>query len=143
MSIISLGLLCAGQCHVTCCIVMLLFSFTHCRRHSVASIFHCEDLFPLFLVLSWVLTVLATLFCTVLTVQATMLLAFSRVLTVLATLFRFLVLSWVLTVLATVFSTVLTVQATMLLAFSRVLTVLATLFRTVLTVQATMFFLVV
>ena len=24
---------------------VLLFSFTHCRRHSVASVFHCEDLF--------------------------------------------------------------------------------------------------
>ena len=57
---------------------------------------------------SWVLTVLATLFCVVLTVQVTMsfvhashhvLIAFSRVLTVLATLFR----------------TVLTVQATRLL----------------------------
>ena len=75
---------------------------------------------------SWVLTVLATRFCVVLTVQVTMFLAFSRVLTVLATLFR----------------TVLTVQATMFLAFSRVLSVLATLFRTVLTVQATTLLLV-
>ena len=24
---------------------VLLFSFTHCRRHSVASVFYCEDLF--------------------------------------------------------------------------------------------------
>ena len=58
-------------------------------------------------VLSRVLTVGATPFSLVLTVQATMLLAFSRTLTVGATLF----------------STVLTIQATMLLAFSRVLTV--------------------
>ena len=58
-------------------------------------------------VLSRVLTVGATPFSLVLTVQASMLLAFSRTLTVGATLF----------------STVLTIQATMLLAFSRVLTV--------------------
>ena len=24
---------------------VLLFSFTHCRRHSVGSVFYCEDLF--------------------------------------------------------------------------------------------------
>ena len=58
-------------------------------------------------VLSRVLTVGATPFSLVLTVQASMLLAFSRTLTVGATLF----------------STVLTIQATMLLAFSRVSTV--------------------
>ena len=67
-------------------------------------------------VLSRVLTVGATPFSLVLTVQASMLLAFSRTLTVGATLF----------------STVLTIQATMLLAFSRVLTVWATLWSTVL-----------
>ena len=64
------------------------------------------------------LTVWATLFCTVLTVQATVLL---------------------LAMLATPFFMVLLVRATMLLAFSRVLTVWATLFSMVLTVQATVF----
>ena len=39
---------------------VLLFSFTHCRRHSVASVFHCEDLFLHWSSLSRVLTVGAT-----------------------------------------------------------------------------------
>ena len=152
MSIILLGLLCAVQCHVTCCIVMfccfplltvgdillpVFFIVTICSSTGV--------------VISRVLTVGATLFSMVLNIQATLLLAFSQVLTVWATLLSivllfkpplFLVLSWVLTVLVTLFRTVLTVQVTMFLAFSRVLTVLATLFRTVLTVQATMLLLV-
>ena len=61
---------------------VLLFSFTHCRRHSVASVFHCEDLFLHWSSSSRVLTVGATLFSMVPTIQATMLVAFSRVLTV-------------------------------------------------------------
>ncbi|CAH3171554.1 unnamed protein product, partial [Porites evermanni] len=45
MSIISLGLLCAFcmSCYVLYRQFVLLFSFTHCWRHSVASVFHCED----------------------------------------------------------------------------------------------------
>ena len=35
---------CSMSCYVLYCHV-LLFSFTHCRRHSVTSVFHCEDLF--------------------------------------------------------------------------------------------------
>ena len=57
---------------------VLLFSFTHCRRHSVASVFHCEDLFLHWSSSSRVLTLGATLFSMVPTIQATMLLAFSQ-----------------------------------------------------------------
>ena len=83
MSIILLGLLCAVQCHVTCCIVM----FCCFPLLTVGDI-----LLPVFFivricsstgaVLSRVLTVEATLFSMVLTIQATILVAFSRVLTV-------------------------------------------------------------
>ena len=68
---------------------VLLFSFTHCRRHSVASVSVTSG--PFFVVrlcsstgvvLSRLSTVGATLFSMVLTVQATMLLAFPWVLTV-------------------------------------------------------------
>ena len=127
MSIILLGLLCAVQCHVTCCIVMFCcFPLLTVGDILLPVFFIVRICSPTGVVISRVLTVLATL-------------SFFMGVNCLATLFRFLVLSWVLTVLATLFSTVLTVQATMFLAFSRVLTVLATLFRTVLTVQATMF----
>ena len=59
-----------------------LFSFTHCRRHSVASVFYCEDLF-----LHWSSSFMGVNcwshpISTVVTIQATILVAFSRVLTV-------------------------------------------------------------
>ena len=86
---------------------VLLFSFTHCRRHSVASVFLCEDLFlhwsssftgvncwshPIFYgansshhvsgFLTGVNCLSYPIFFVVLPVQATMFLAFSQVLTV-------------------------------------------------------------
>ena len=50
MSIILLGLLCAVQRSVLYVMLRVVsscskFSFTHCRRHSVASVFYCEDWF--------------------------------------------------------------------------------------------------
>ena len=149
MSIILLGLLCAVQCHVTCCIVMFC-----CFPLLTVS----DILLPVFfivricsftgVVLSQVLTVGSTLFSIVLTIQATMLVAFSRVLTVWATQFfmmltvqatMLLTFSQVLTVLATLLSMVLLFKPPLFLVPSRVLTVWATLFSMVLTVQATMF----
>ena len=152
------------SCYVLYRQFVLLFSSTHCRRHS-ASVFHCEDLF-----LHWSSSFMGVncrihtifyganysshhvssfltganclshpIYFMVLTVQATMLLAFSQVLTVWATLLSmvllfkpplFLVLlsffAGVNCLSHPVFSMVLTVQATMFLAFSRVLTVWAT-----------------
>ena len=80
------------------------------------------------------LTVWATLISMVLTVQATIFLAFSRVLNGLShpifygaycSSHHVISLSRVLTVWATLFSMVLTVQATIFLAFSRVLSCLS------------------
>ena len=156
---------------------VLLFSFTHCWRHSVASVFHCEDLFlhgssyftgvncwshPIFYGAKYssqhISSFLTGVNCLSHPIFYGANCSSHHVVSfftgvnglshpiVYGAMFKpplFLVLSWVLTVLATLFSTVLTVQATMFLAFSRVLTVLATLLRTVLTVQATMFLLVV
>ena len=88
------------------CLSHPIFYGANCSSHHVIS-------------LSPVLTVWATLFCTVLTVQANIVVTFY--------------------VSYPLFFMVLLVRATMLLAFSRVLTVWATLFSMVLTVQATMF----
>ena len=148
MSIILFGLLCAGQCHVTCCIVMFC-----CFPLLTVS----DILLPVFfivricsftgVVLSQVLTVGSTLFSIVLTIQATMLVAFSRVLTVWATQFfmmltvqatMLLTFSQVLTVLATLLSMVLLFKPPLFLVPSRVLPVWATLFSMVLTVQVIM-----
>ena len=108
MSIILLGLLCAVQCHVTCCIVMFCcFPLLTVGDILLPVFFIVRICSSTGVVISRVLTVGATLFSMVLNIQATILVAFSRV----------------LTVLATKFFTVLTVQATMLLAFSLVLTV--------------------
>ena len=152
MSIILLGLLCAVQCHVTCCIVMFCcFPLLTVGDILLPVFFIVRICSSAGVVISRVLTVGATLVSVVLNIQATILVAFSRVLTVWATQFlmvltvqatMLLAFSQVLTVWATLFSRVLTVQATMFLAVSWVLTVLATLFRTVLTVQATMLLLV-
>ena len=153
MSIILLGLLCAVQCHVTCCIVMFCcFPLLTVGDILLPVFFIVRICSSTGVVISRVLTVGATLVSVVLNIQATILVAFSRVLIVWATQFltvltfqatMLLAFSQVLTVWATLFSRVLTVQATMFLAVSRVLTVLATLFRTVLiTVQATMLLLV-
>ena len=148
-SIIKLGLLCAVQCHGTCCIVM----FCCFPLLTVGDI-----LFPVFFIvricsstgvdISRVLTVGATLFSMVLNIQPTILVAFSRVLNVWATKFftvltvqatMLLAFSQVLTVWATLLSMVLLFKPPLFLVLSLVLTVLATLFRTVLTVQVTMF----
>ena len=144
---------CSEVSFVMSCYVLyrhvLLFSFTHCWWHSVASVFHCEDLFlhwssslsgvtrwshPIFYGANYsshrissfprVLTVWATQFFMVLTVQATMLLAFSQVLTV-----------W-----ATLLSMVLLFKPPLFLVLSWALTVWATLVSMVLTVQATIIF---
>ena len=164
MSIILLGLLCAVQCHVTCCIVMFccfplltvgdillpeflivsIILFLHwsssfmgvnCWIHSIFyganySSHHVSSF------LTGANCLSHPIYFMVLTVQATMLLAFSQVLTIWATLLYmvllfkpplFLVLSWALTVWPTLFYImVVTVKATMFLAFSRVLTVWAT-----------------
>ena len=138
--------------HVTCCIVMfccfplltvgdiLLPGFGNFE-----AVFHCEDLF-----LCWSSNCSFTgvncwshpiFYCT--TVQATILLAFSRMLTVGATLFSMvlaiqatmlLAFSRVLTVWATLWSMVLLFKPPLLLVLSRVLTVWATVFSVVLTV---------
>ena len=125
MSIILFGLLCAGQCHVTCCIVMFCcFPLLTVGDILLPVFFIVRICSSTGVVISRVLTVGATLFSMVLNIQATILVAFSRVLTV-----------W-----ATQFFTVLTVQATMLSAFSQVLTVWATQCLWCYTVQATIIF---
>ena len=125
MSIILWGLLCAVQCHVTCCIVMFCcFPLLTVGDILLPVFFIVRICSSTGVVISRVLTVGATLFSMVLNIQATILVAFSRVLTV-----------W-----ATKFFTVLTVQATMLLAFSQVLTVWATLLCMVLLFKPPLFF---
>ena len=127
---------------------VLLFSFTHCWWHSVASVFHCEDLF-----VHWSSGISVTCWShpisMVLTIQATVLVAFSRVLTVWGTQFfmvltvqatMLLAFSQVLTVWATLLSMVLLFKPPLFLVLSWVLTVWATLVSMVLTVQATIIF---
>ena len=125
--------------------VLSFFAGVNCLSHPIFYGANCSNHHVISL--SRVLTVWATLFCTVLTVQANIVVAFyvSYPLFFMVLLVRvtmLLAFSRVLTVWATLFSMVLTVQATMFLAFSRVLTVWATLFCTVLTVQATFLLLV-
>ena len=78
MSIILLGLLCAVQCHVTCCIVMFCcFPLLTVGDILLPVFFIVRICSPTGAVLSRVLTVEATLFSMVLTIQATILVAFS------------------------------------------------------------------
>ena len=125
---------------------VLLFSFTHCRRHSVASVFHCEDLFlhwssyfpgvkcwshPIFYGAKYSSHHISSFLPGVnglshpivygATVQATIIFSsvmgvncFSHPIFYGANCLSHLVIrSWVLTVLATLFCVVLTVQVTM------------------------------
>ena len=83
MSIILLGLLCAVQCHVTCCIVMFCcFPLLTVGDILLPVFFIVRICSSTGVVISPVLTVGATLFSMVLNIQATTLVAFSRVLTV-------------------------------------------------------------
>ena len=113
------------------CLSHRIFCGANCLSHHVLSFFEGANCLshPIFygancsshhvISLSPMLTVWATLCCTVLTVQANIVVTFY--------------------VSYPLFFMLLLVRATMLLAFSRVLTVWATLFSMVLTVQATMF----
>ena len=114
MSIILLGLLCAGQCHVTCCIVMFCcFSLLTVGDILLPVFFIVRICSSTGVVISRVLTVGATLFSMVLNIQATNSSShhISSFLTGVNCLSH------------PIFFTVLTVQATMLLPFSQVLTV--------------------
>ena len=72
MSIILLGLLCAGQCHVTCCIVMFCcFSLLTVGDILLPVFFIVRICSSTGVVISRVLTVGATLFSMVLNIQAT------------------------------------------------------------------------
>ena len=129
-------------CHV------LLFSFTHCRRHTVASVFHCEDLFlhgssyftgvncwshPIFYGAKYsshhISSFLPGVNC------------LSHQIFYGANCSSHHVVSFFTGVngWATLLSMVLPFKPPLFLVLSWVLTVLATLFSTVLTVQATMF----
>ena len=80
MSIILLGLLCAGQCHVTCCIVMFCcFPLLTVGDILLPVFFIVRICSSTGVVISRVLSVGATLFSMVLNIQATILVAFSRV----------------------------------------------------------------
>ena len=88
MSIILWGLLCAVQCHVTCCIVMFCcFPLLTVGDILLPVFFIVRICSSTGVVISRVLTVGATLFSMELNIQATILVAFSRLLTVWATKF--------------------------------------------------------